>query len=197
MVHSVVSPRRWFWFPFEFGPAQDFIFMPPQPGSGLCHAHEGSKSTTRFLSSWFVIPFVRNAILIKCIWPNIKAEIAFFASSPRCGADGHRLADWKLLLRRWCRRAHLRVHQRRRHLRHLAGLGALQPQRHCTGPNHGVSVFSSRICQAFSPAQFGNFFSYYTWFLQRSRIHFEQENHQTVSRRTQILRDQSWISVVQ
>lgn len=108
------------------------------------------------------------------------AKIASFASSRRCGADGYRLADWKLLLRGWRGWAHLCVHQRWCHLRHLAGSGALQPQRHCAWPNHGVSL-SFTICQ---DAHFGVFFSssfYHTWFVQMSWIHFDWKNHHTAS----------------
>lgn len=58
----------------------------------------------------------------------------------RCGADGHWLADRKLLLcgrRGW---QDLRVWQEWADMCYPPGSGAVQPQRHRSGPHHGVSV---------------------------------------------------------
>lgn len=102
------------------------------------------------------------------------AEIAFFTSFPRCGADGHRLVNRKLLLCGWCRWTHLCVHQRRHHLRHLAGPRAVQPQGHCAGPNHGVSLFSH--LSSFQSCTDWWFF-YHSWCVQMSWIRLEQKRY--------------------
>lgn len=60
------------------------------------------------------------------------------SASLRCGTDGYRLANWKLLLCWRCGRPSVCLQQKRSDLCDSAGPRSVQPQRHCLGPGHGV-----------------------------------------------------------
>lgn len=74
-------------------------------------------------------------------------------SLSRCGADGHWLAYRKLLLCGWRGRQDLCVWQGWANMCHPPGPGAVQPQRHCSGPLHGVSLITFSPSNALNHTQ--------------------------------------------